>query len=81
MLQKAAISLKNGGELVYSTCSIDLEENDKVIKKFLKNYANFKLIRADERIPGPWVDEKGYIRTFPHLHNMDGSFAALFRKY
>ncbi|MCK5077932.1 MAG: 16S rRNA (cytosine(967)-C(5))-methyltransferase RsmB [Calditrichia bacterium] len=81
LLQKAAISLKNGGELVYSTCSIDLEENDKVIKKFLKNYANFKLIRADERIPGPWVDEKGYIRTFPHLHNMDGSFAALFRKY
>ena len=81
LLKKAAIALKSGGELVYSTCSIDLEENDGIIRRFMNEYSNFSVIRAEERIPGPWVDENGYIRTFPHLHGMDGSFAVLLKKY
>ncbi len=80
LLKKAAVSLKSGGEMVYSTCSIDIEENDKIIEKFLNEYSNFHLIAAGERINGPWIDPKGYIRTFPNIHNMDGSFAVLLKK-
>lgn len=81
LLEKAANSLREGGELVYSTCTIELKENDAVIEEFLQKHQEFVLIPAQKRISGPWVDEKGYIRTFPHRHQMDGSFAALLKKY
>lgn len=80
LLEKAAYWLKPGGELVYSTCTIEPEENEQVIHQFLSDHPEFSLIHAGERIPGPWVNQEGFIRTFPHRHEMDGSFAALMKK-
>ena len=76
LLSKAATMIKTGGILVYSTCSIEPEENFNVVKKFLDSSSNFKLINASENLPAELVDENGCVSTFPHLHQMDGAFAA-----
>lgn len=76
LLNKAATLVKKEGVLVYSTCSIEREENFEVVEKFLKEHKNFKLINAAEQFPKELVDENGCIQTFPHIHQMDGAFAA-----
>ena len=76
LLLKAATLVKVGGFVVYSTCSIEPEENFNIVKKFLDEHSNFKLINADEGFPKELVDGNGCIQTLPHKHNMDGAFAA-----
>lgn len=76
LLCKAASLVKPGGAVVYSTCSIEPEENFEIVKKFLENHPEFKLDRADDRFPKDLIDENGCIQTYPHLHQMDGAFAA-----
>lgn len=76
LLTKASTLLKKDGILVYSTCSIEPEENFEVVKKFLENNSNFKLLKADENVSKELVDENGCISTLPHIHQLDGAFAA-----
>ena len=76
LLTKASTLIKTNGIIVYSTCSIEEEENYGVVKKFLDNNSNFKLDEASENLPPELVDESGCISTFPHIHHMDGAFAA-----
>jgi 16S rRNA (cytosine967-C5)-methyltransferase len=75
-IKKAASLVKMGGILVYSTCSIEPEENYEIIRKFLEGNNNFKLINANTTLPDELIDENGCIQTYPHVHQMDGSFAA-----
>lgn len=72
---KAAEMVKPGGAFVYSTCSIEPEENFEIVKKFLDNHPDYKLDRADSKFPIDLVDENGCIQTLPHVHQMDGAFA------
>ena len=76
ILSNAANLLKKGGVLVYSTCTITAEENDQVIEKFLERRRDFKLVHASPYVNPRVVDQSGFVRTFPHIHRMDGSFAA-----
>jgi 16S rRNA (cytosine967-C5)-methyltransferase len=62
LLEQAASKLKPGGVLVYSTCSLEPEENQEVVKEFLHEHKNFKL--EDERELLPFAD------------NVDGAFVA-----
>ncbi|TFF97918.1 MAG: hypothetical protein EU547_03015 [Promethearchaeota archaeon] len=77
LLENAIKVVKKGGFLVYSTCSITLEENEKLIKKLIKNYPNVKLVDQD-----PFVGCKGLLnldktqRFYPHLHDTEGFFIA-----
>jgi len=76
LLAKAATLVKPGGYVVYSTCSIEPEENYNIVGKFLENNPNFKLEPASAVLPKELTDEHDCIQTLPHLHQMDGAFAA-----
>ncbi len=67
--------VKVGGRIVYSTCTIEKEENENVINEFLKENTNFELDKAEKYIH-PEVCRDGMMMTFPHIHNIDGAFAA-----
>jgi 16S rRNA (cytosine967-C5)-methyltransferase len=54
LLRQAAARLKSGGILVYSTCSLEPEENSAVVQQFLSEQSGFKLLR--ERELSPFVD-------------------------
>lgn len=81
MIKQCAEHVKEGGFLVYSTCSITLEENEMIIEKFLKNYPDFKLIKSKPRIGLPGL--RGLTncqRLYPHIHECNGFFVAKLRK-
>lgn len=76
LLKKGASLLKPNGYLVYSTCTIEPEENIDIVKKFLSEHSNFKLVEAYDKFPKELLDENGCVQTLPHIHGIDGSFAA-----
>jgi 16S rRNA (cytosine967-C5)-methyltransferase len=82
MLHRASGVLKGGGKLLYVTCTVSREENEGVVERFLESHPGMVLEDIGDGAPG-WardlVDERGFLRTLPHLHGMDGFFAALFR--
>lgn len=80
LLKKGASLLRKGGYMVYSTCTIEPEENFEIIKKFLADFPNFKLINPGNTLSVELIDENGCVRTLPHLHGLDGSFAAKLEK-
>ncbi|MBN1233573.1 MAG: 16S rRNA (cytosine(967)-C(5))-methyltransferase RsmB [Candidatus Coatesbacteria bacterium] len=80
ILLNAARFLKKDGIMVYSTCSIEPEENDLVIKNFLSLKPEFKVETASRQIPADLVTRTGFMRTYPHKHGIEGIFAARLRK-
>lgn len=80
MLDKAASLVKVGGFVVYSTCTTEPEENFHIVESFLLKNKEFEIIRADSLLPSELIDENGCMQTLPHLHHMDGAFAALLRR-
>ncbi|VTR65120.1 Sun protein [Desulfosarcina cetonica] len=76
-LDHLAPLLKTGGTLVYSVCSMEPEENEGVIQRFLKSHTNFAIDRQTAATElQPFLDDGGFLRTYPHRHQMDGFFAA-----
>jgi 16S rRNA (cytosine967-C5)-methyltransferase len=81
MLDAAANMVKKGGRLVYSTCSIEPEENMQQIENFLKEYDNFELQPLDDYLPEEVLSEdKLSYQTLPHKHNCDGHFGVLLKR-
>ena len=78
-LENIAPWVTPGGILVFSVCSMEPEENEGVIKRFLKNHPNFVISdrqTIEEKSVHPFLDPDGFLRIFPHNHQMDGFFAA-----
>ena len=80
ILKNISNYLKPGGKLVYSTCSLEKEENQDVIDHFLKYRSDFELIRTHSILPDNWVSSRGFMFSFPAITNTDGLFAAVLRK-
>lgn len=93
LLQKASKLLKPGGIMTYSTCSLDPEENEFCIEKFLENEPNMKLEVAE--LPGLILKNKlnsfngvkinedilnKTIRIWPHENDTNGFYIAKLRK-
>ena len=78
LLGSAALSVASAGRLVYSTCSIEREENELVIDRFLQSGAPFRIAKPAAR--ADLITSKGFIRTFPHRNGTDGFFAAVLEK-
>ncbi len=76
LLENAAGLVKSGGVLVYSTCTVEPEENSGVIQTFLEKHPEFKIDDAQKFVNSSVVTSEGFIETFPHRHHVDGSFAA-----
>ena len=78
-LDHLAPLVKKNGVLVFAVCSMEPEENEGVIKTFLKNHANFAITGAQsmgEKSVLPFLGEDGFFRSAPHIDHMDGFFAA-----
>ena len=77
ILDNSAQYLKDGGTLVYSTCSITLEENEGVVSNFMSNNPEYELVEATPRIGVPGLNglEKAQ-RLYPHVHECNGFFIA-----
>ena len=80
ILKNISNYLKPGGKLIYSTCSLEKEENQDVIDHFLKYKSDFELIGTNSLLPNSWVDSRGFMFSFPAKTNTDGLFAAVLRK-
>jgi 16S rRNA (cytosine967-C5)-methyltransferase len=71
----AAIVRPGGGVVIYSTCTIEPEENEDVVRWFLETHSDFRLDPAENYIPAE-VCQNGFLQTLPHIHSIDGAFAA-----
>lgn len=81
---------KTGGYVVYSTCSVTVEENEQVVQYALSRRPNIRLVETGltfgvegfRKFRGKTFDEKmkWTRRYYPHKYNVDGFFVAKFRK-
>jgi 16S rRNA (cytosine967-C5)-methyltransferase len=91
ILASAARLLKPGGRLVYATCSILPQENEAIAEAFSVAHADFSPLAAGELLGQLKVDGAAglcsggddgqrYLRLWPHKHQTDGFFAAIWQK-
>ncbi len=78
LLVAASKLLKTAGFLVYSTCSLEKDENEEVVNEFLSRDSEFGLY--DTGIAPRLSCERGFIRTFPDTEKSDGFFVACLRR-
>lgn len=88
LLSHAATLVAPGGVLVFATCSLEPEEGDAHIKRFLRNHDGWALVPVNPNLAPPGsVQPDGTLRTLPHMaatadglaEGMDGFFAACLR--
>jgi len=82
-LDNLAHLVKPSGILVYAVCSTEPEENESVIKDFLNKHDEFAIEKETTGLSfdaGSLITCDGYLKTFPHLNNMDGFFSVCMKR-
>jgi 16S rRNA (cytosine967-C5)-methyltransferase len=79
LLERAAQVVAPGGILIYSTCSLEPEENEAQVERFLARHPEFRR-EAGETFPAALMTEKGDMTILPQRHEMDGAYAARLRR-
>jgi 16S rRNA (cytosine967-C5)-methyltransferase len=78
ILTNAAVVVKQGGRLVYSTCSVEPEENEAVVQAFTSRFENFEPTTLS--VAEVLRTSVNSARTWPHRDNTDGFFVAAFTR-
>ncbi|KAI5674697.1 hypothetical protein M9H77_15061 [Catharanthus roseus] len=76
LLDSASLLVKPGGVLIYSTCSIDPEENEERVASFLLRHPDFNIDPVSRYVPTDFVTGHGFYLSNPVKHSLDGAFAA-----
>ncbi len=77
MLKTCGNYVDEGGYLVYSTCSITVEENEMLVERFLKWHPEFTIVETSPRIGLPGLrGQTTCQRLYPHIHDCNGFFVA-----
>ena len=79
ILCNAVDYLKEGGRLVYSTCTLNPKENQEVCNRFLAEHPDFTAVEVLPEMKRYKEGEK-YLTLMPHLPSTDGFFIAAFVK-
>lgn len=88
ILENAVTALKNGGYIVYATCTFSLEENEMMIDEFLQNHPEFEIVPVKEKVrentsdgiffDGCRCENIHFARRFyPHKSKGEGQFMAV----
>jgi 16S rRNA (cytosine967-C5)-methyltransferase len=82
-LDNLANLVKPSGILVYAVCSTEPEESESVIKDFLNKHDEFAIEKETTGLSFDacsLITPNGYLKTFPHLNNMDGFFSVCMKR-
>lgn len=79
ILKTGAEYVKNGGRIVYSTCTINKKENQEQIKKFLAERNDFRLVKQDCPVKGT-INDDDMVTFLPDGDICDGFFIAILEK-
>jgi 16S rRNA (cytosine967-C5)-methyltransferase len=79
LLERASTVVAPGGLLVYGTCSLEPEENQQQVDRFLARHSDFRREPSDT-FPAALTSAEGDLMILPQRHQMDGAFAARLRR-
>lgn len=83
ILEAAVQLVRPGGRLVYSTCTLEPEENEEVVRWLLQRFSPaFEQVPVSgDVIPPALIDADGFYRALPHRHGIDGAFGAILQRH
>ena len=79
-MQNGSRYVKKGGRLIYSTCSLNVFENQNVAKDFLDNNKDFKPVDLTDILKDKALVENNMATFLPHFMDSDGFFVAVFER-
>jgi 16S rRNA (cytosine967-C5)-methyltransferase len=81
ILDAGAQAVRPGGRLVYSTCTISVDENERQVGAFLDRNPGFSPLDLSDAYPDVATPAADFLQTLPHRHTTDGFFVAALERH